>query len=95
MKLTKAPHKYIKTRKINSNTIPAFENLLSSASWDSVLKENRPDHAYNNFFDIIENATNLFSSKRYFIDQNFIINKNVTSSKKIQYKLVIDFNMKL
>ena len=29
-----------------------------------------------------ENATNLFSSKRYFIDQDFIINKNVTSSKK-------------
>ena len=36
-----------------------------------------------------ENATNLFSSKRYFIDQNFIINKNVTSSKKNTSKLSI------
>ena len=59
VKLNKEPPKYIKARKINSNTIPAFEKLLTSTSWDSVMKENRPDHSYSNFFDIIDNAVNL------------------------------------
>ena len=38
-----------KSRSINDKTIPKFQELLSSTSWDDVLSENRPDYAYKCF----------------------------------------------
>ena len=47
-----------KSRSINDKTIPKFQELLSSTSWDDVLSENRPDYAYKCFFDKIDNHIN-------------------------------------
>ena len=47
------------TRNINSKTIPAFCNLLKSASWTNVLQENNPKVAFNNFFEIIDSSRDI------------------------------------
>ena len=49
-----APKPY-KTRLINDETIPGFENLLRTAPWDCVMKDD-PKVAFDNFFEIIGNA---------------------------------------
>ena len=46
-------------RRINSNTIPAFCNLLKSASWKNVVNENNPKLAFDNFFEIINGSRDL------------------------------------
>ena len=53
------PPKYIKIRKINSTTIPSFENLLKTNSWYSVTSENRPKQAFDNFFNILDSCVNV------------------------------------
>ena len=52
-----APKPY-KTRLINDETIPGFENLLRSAPWDCVMKDD-PKVAFDNFFEIIGNARDV------------------------------------
>ena len=51
------PDKY--TRKINSKTIPSFCDLLKSASWQSVIKEENPKLAFENFFEIINESRDI------------------------------------
>ena len=53
------PTKFIKSRKINDKTIPVFQELLSSSSWDNILNENRPKYAYNYFFNTIDKHINF------------------------------------
>lgn len=53
------PPKYIKSRKINSTTIPSFENLLKTVPWDNITSENRPKQAFEKFFNILDEAVNL------------------------------------
>ena len=47
------------TRKINSNTIPAFCKLLKSTSWSNVINEPDPKNAFSNFFQKIDSARDL------------------------------------
>ena len=47
------------TRNINSKTIPAFCKILKSASWSNVLKENNPELAFNNFFEIMDSSRDI------------------------------------
>ena len=47
------------TRKINSNTIPAFCNLLKTTSWSNVVNEREPKNAFGNFFQKIDSARDL------------------------------------
>jgi hypothetical protein len=47
------------TKKINPNTIPAFCNLLKSASWKNVTNETDPNTAFNNFFETINSARDI------------------------------------
>ena len=49
-KASGTPPQYMKTRQVNGKTIPIFNELLRSTSWENVISENRPDHAYNSFF---------------------------------------------
>ena len=51
------PDKY--TRKINSKTIPAFCELLKSASWKNVINEENPNIAFDNFFEIINESRDI------------------------------------
>ena len=44
------PNKNIKSRIINDKTIPIFQQLLESNSWQDILMENRPEYAYKYFF---------------------------------------------
>ena len=44
---------YVKSRKVNHITIPKFQTLLAETSWNDVINENRPEYAYQHFFDII------------------------------------------
>ena len=46
-------------RKINNKTIPAFCNLLKSASWQSITTVTNPKIAFDNFFDIINSARDI------------------------------------
>ena len=43
------PIEPVKFRVMNDKTIQNFQHLLSSSSWDEVLSENRPEHAYKYF----------------------------------------------
>ena len=52
------PRKNIQSRLINDKTIPKFQDLLSSTSWQDVLSENRSDYAYKCFFDKIDTQIN-------------------------------------
>ena len=56
-KKTELPDKL--TRKINSITIPAFCDLLKSASWRNVINENNPETAFNNFFETFNSARDI------------------------------------
>ena len=47
------------TRNINSKTIPAFCKLLKSTSWKNFVSENNPNHAFENFFEIINSARDI------------------------------------
>ena len=47
---------YTKRRKINDTTIPHFESQLRSAQWENILNENRPEYAFNNFFEVLRNS---------------------------------------
>ena len=47
------------TRKIDSNTILSFCNLLKSTSWSNVLREPDPKNAFTNFFEKINSARDL------------------------------------
>ena len=40
------------TRKINAETIPAFCDMLKSTKWTSVIGEQKPELAFQNFFQI-------------------------------------------
>ena len=51
--------KYMKTRKINTETISSFENLLKTVNWDSVLTENRPAYAFSKYFEIMDNCVDV------------------------------------
>ena len=57
-KIGKVVPKPYKTRLINDETIPGFEKLLKSAPWDSVKKDD-PQVAFDNFFEIIGNASDI------------------------------------
>ena len=47
------PPQYIKSRKVNDSTIPKFQRLISETSWDNIINENRPEYAYQRFFDTL------------------------------------------
>ena len=47
-----------KTRLINDETIPGFENILRTAPWERVRKDD-PKVAFDNFFEIIGEATDI------------------------------------
>ena len=51
--------KYAMKRKINDETILGYKSLLESASWETVLNENRPSNAYNLFFEHIDNSYDM------------------------------------
>ena len=57
-RVQKVASKPYKTRLINDETIPGFENLLITAPWDRVMKDD-PKVAFDNFFEIIGNATDV------------------------------------
>ena len=58
--VSRPPTKYIKSRKINDKTTPAFKTLLNSFNWtENILDENRPKQAFNNFFNIIDSCVDL------------------------------------
>lgn len=42
------------SRKINDKTIPIFQSLLTSTSWNDIIQENRPKQAYDIFFKTME-----------------------------------------
>ena len=50
--------KPFKTRLINEETIPGYENILKSANWGSVMKED-PKTAFDEFFQILGDSGNL------------------------------------
>ena len=50
---------YLTTRKINDETIRGYRALLESASWDTILNENRPLNAYSLFFEHIDSSFDL------------------------------------
>lgn len=52
------PPQYTKSRKITPTTIPIFGDLLKTTSFESVTDENRPKHAFDNFFEILDGAVN-------------------------------------
>ena len=54
--VNRASPKEFKSRKINSKTIPEFENLLQSTDWTNVTTENRPKEAFQSFFDALGNC---------------------------------------
>ena len=43
---------------INEKTIPAYENILKSAPWGSIYKDN-PKSSFDSFFEILSNAGDL------------------------------------
>ena len=47
------------TRKINLNTISCYKSLLESVPWNAVLEENRPEHAFNKFFERIDDCGDM------------------------------------
>ena len=50
---------YITARKMNNETIQGYKSLLESATWETVLNENRPLNAYNSFFEHIDGSFDL------------------------------------
>ena len=50
---------YSTIRKINDETTQGYKALLESASWETVLNENRPLNAYNSFFEHIDSSFDL------------------------------------
>ena len=46
--------KYVKSRKINTETTRVFTELITNTSFATVTEENRPKQAFDNFFNIIE-----------------------------------------
>ena len=58
-----------KSRLINDKTIPEFENLLKTAPWDGVIKDD-PKVAFDNFFEIIGNARDLAFPEVVITPQN-------------------------
>lgn len=46
-------------RKINTETTLAFASLLESATWETILTENRPEHAYRLFYEHVDNSFDL------------------------------------
>ena len=75
-KLSKQPPKNISSRKINSKTIPIFDNLLQNTNWDNVVNENNPQDAFNNFFGKISVC----------VDQAFPLSVQNTKSKFLPIK---------
>ena len=47
------------TRNINSKTIPAFCELLKSASWKNVVSEKNPKQAFQNFYEILDSTRDI------------------------------------
>ena len=78
---------------MNDKTIQNFQQLLSSTSWDEVLSENRPEHAYKYFFDKIDINVNVAFPEIYKkpSNKNMPINPWITSallvSRKTKLKL--------
>ena len=58
-KIKKSSFGYLSARKINDTTTQAFKNLLETAPWEIVAKENRPNHAYSTFFENLDGAYEL------------------------------------
>ena len=50
--------KPFQTRLSNEETIPGYENILKSANWGSVMKED-PKTAFDEFFQILGDSGNL------------------------------------
>ena len=57
-KTVKIAQKPFKTRIINEKTIPAYENILRTAPWGSIYKDD-PKSSFDSFFEIINNAGDL------------------------------------
>ena len=47
------------TRKINSETIPAFCKMLKSTQWTNVTSEPKPELAFQNFFEIFNSIRDV------------------------------------
>ena len=47
------------TRKINFKKIPAFCNILKTASWWNVTNENNPETSFSNFFETFRSARDI------------------------------------
>ena len=57
-KTQKISQKPFKTRIINEKTIPGYENILKTAPWGSVIKED-PKSSFDCFFQILNYETKL------------------------------------
>ena len=55
-KIHDEPRRTLRKMKINSKTIPVFENLLQTTDWNNVTTENRPKEAFQSFFDALGNC---------------------------------------
>ena len=49
----------VKTRKFTDESIKSYCDLLSSTSWNGIVTDNNPATAFNNFFDIINEARDI------------------------------------
>ena len=49
----------LKVRKINSNSTETFKSVLETATWERVTHENRPNRAYDLFFEKLDNAFDM------------------------------------
>ena len=58
-KTSKNTQKPFKTRVINDKTIPAYQNILKSAPWGSIIKDD-PKSSFDSFFQIIEYVLSRF-----------------------------------
>ena len=47
-----------KTRIINEKTIPGYENILKTAPWGSVIKDD-PKSSFDSFFQILKDAGDI------------------------------------
>ena len=44
------------TRLINKESLESFENILRPVNWTNILKEENPERAYANFFNLLDDA---------------------------------------
>ena len=58
-KVTASANRTLKVRKISSNSTETFKSVLETAAWESVTSENRPNRAYELFFEKLDNAFDM------------------------------------